>query len=336
MNETYRNRVFEALARREPDRVPHHVGLTEPARRKLVAYLGTEDLESFLGNHLAIYSLRRMAPEESLGEGRFRDEFGVVWNRSVDPDIGVPENQVLARPNLDGYAFPDPKNPKRYEQLPAFIEAHRDRFRVATLGLALFERAWSVRGMAELLADMLEAPDFVDRLLDEITAYDLGIVEELARYDIDGILFGDDWASQRGLIMGPKLWRRFIKPRVQMLFSAVRRAGKKVFLHCCGKVQELFPELAEMGLEVFNPLQPEVMDPFETKRLFGDTLCFYGGMSVQRVLPRGTQEEVRQTARRLVEELGKGGGYIVAPAHDVPADVPPENIVAFVETVRGD
>ncbi|MGQ9591348.1 MAG: uroporphyrinogen decarboxylase family protein [Planctomycetota bacterium] len=331
---TYRRRVLEALARREPDRVPHHVGLTEPARRKLTEYLETEDLDGALGNHLAIYSLRRMAPEELLGPGRFRDEFGVVWNRSVDPDIGVPENRVLKKPSLEGYAFPDPRDPRRYERLRTFLASSRDRFRIATVGFALFERAWSLRGMAEVLADMLEAPAFVDELLDAIVAFDLGILEELARHDFDAVLFGDDWGTQRGVIMGPKLWRRFLKPRLEVLFSAARRAGKTVFVHSCGKVQELFPDLIEIGLEVFNPLQPEVMDPFEMKRRFGDRLCFYGGMSVQRILPRGTPAEVRDAARRLRDELGRGGGYIASPSHDVPGDVPVENVLAFVEALQ--
>ena len=95
-------------------------------------------------------------------------------------------------------------------------------------------------------------------------------------------MFGDDWGQQHGLIMGPALWREFIKPRIFQMYQAVKAGGKFVFIHSCGKVQQLFPELIECGLDVFNPLQPEVMDVAAIKRDFGAQLSFYGGISIQR------------------------------------------------------
>jgi len=331
---TPRERVWRAIRRQEPDRVPWHLGCTVPAREKLVAYYGTDDLDDLLGNHLAKY--RPRAPEglQEVRPGFFRDDFGVVWNRTVDKDIGVVEDYLLKRRSLEGYAFPDPHDPGRYEALPAFLAAHANRFRYVSVSFSLFERAWSLRGMTELMIDMLEAPEFVDELLDALVAFDLGIIEEAIKYDIDGILFGDDWGQQNGLLFGARLWRRFIKPRLAVLYGAVKRVGRAVMIHCCGKVQELFPELIELGLDVFNPFQPEVMDPVAMKRQFGDRLSFFGGMSIQKVLPFGTPQQVRDEARRLVEHVGRGGGYILAPSHDMPDDIPVENIVALVETMQ--
>ena len=134
------------------------------------------------------------------------------------------------------------------------LAAHADRFRYVSIAFSLFERAWTLRGMEQLLMDMLEAPEFVDELLDAITAFDLGILEEVLSLDIDGVMFGDDWGQQSGLIFGRRLWQRFIKPRIAQLYGAVKRAGKAVLIHCCGQVQELFPELIEAGLDVFNPV----------------------------------------------------------------------------------
>jgi uroporphyrinogen decarboxylase len=99
-------------------------------------------------------------------------------------------------------------------------------------------------------------------------------------------------------------------------------------------VQELFPDLIEVGLDVFNPFQPDVMDPYEMKRQFGDRLAFFGGVSVQHLLPHGTPGQIRDEVRRLMDEVGRGGGFIVAPSHDMPGDIPVENMVAFIETVR--
>jgi uroporphyrinogen decarboxylase len=331
---TPRERVKLALEHRQPDRVPYHVGCTAPARRKLEDYYGTSDLPKVLEDHLIIYSMRRYALWTEVRPGLWRDEFGVVWNRTVDPDIGVVDDYLLKERSLGGVTIPDPQSPGRYAALAGMMVRYPQQYHLVNVGFSLFERAWSLRGMPELLIDMIDAPAFVDELLGAITAFQLGVVEVVAQHDIDGILFGDDWGQQQGLLMGPHHWRRFIKPRLAELYSAARRHGKAVFIHCCGKVQELFPELIELGLDVFNPLQPEVMDPYEIKRQYGEQLAFYGGMSIQRVLPFGTPQEVRDEARRLMDRVGRGGGFIISPSHDMPGDIPVANMVAFIETVR--
>jgi uroporphyrinogen decarboxylase len=258
----------------------------------------------------------------------------VVWNRTVDKDIGVVEHHPLAKASLEGFVFPDPRDPRRWAGLPGYIQAHRDRFRYVSVSFSLFERAWSLRGMPELMMDMIESPGFVDELFDAITEYDLAIVDEAVKHDVDAVLFGDDWGHQTGLLFGARHWRRFIKPRLARLYGAVKRAGKAVMIHSCGRVQELFPELIELGLDVFNPFQPEAMDPYEMKRQFGDRLTFFGGMSIQKLLPFGTPREVRDEALRMADQVGRGGGLILAPSHDMPGDIPAENVAAFVEAMR--
>jgi uroporphyrinogen decarboxylase len=156
----------------------------------------------------------------------------------------------------------------------------------------------------------------------------------MLEFPFDAVEFGDDWGSQRGLIMGPRLWRRFILPRVKRLYGAVRAAGKKVFIHSCGDVDELFDDLVAAGLNVFNPFQPEVMDTFALAKKYKGRLAFFGGISTQRLLPYGTPDEVRRGVRHILKTIGAGGGYIAAPAHDTPKDVPVENLVALIETLR--
>jgi uroporphyrinogen decarboxylase len=133
--------------------------------------------------------------------------------------------------------------------------------------------------------------------------------------------------------MGRERWRHFFKPRLARLFAAVRDADRRVCLHSCGCVAELFDDLIEIGLDLFNPFQPEVMNVFELKQRYHGRLAFHGGMSIQQVLPFGTTEDVRRATRRLIE-AGHGGGYIFAPSHSVPPDVPPENLVAMMEELR--
>jgi uroporphyrinogen decarboxylase len=133
--------------------------------------------------------------------------------------------------------------------------------------------------------------------------------------------------------MGPHLWRKFIKPRLAELIALAKKKGKKVTLHSCGKVQEILPDLVEIGLDVFNPFQPEVMDIFAIKRQYQGRLAFWGGISIQRLLPFGTPEEVKREVKRIIEEIGKSGGYIAAPSHALPKDIPCENILAMMEVI---
>jgi uroporphyrinogen decarboxylase len=329
---TPRERVWQAIHHQTTDIIPYHIIPTIPAQKKLEAHFGSADLDAILNNHIVKYRLR--LPDVEVAPGYWRDGFDLVWNRSVDPDIGVVEDYPLKERSLAGAHFPNPHDPRIYAGLQKYINANPTRFRMASVGFALFERAWSLRTMQELLVDMIEAPDFIEELLDAITAYDLEIVNEAVKYDIDAILFGDDWGQQTGLIFGARLWRRFIKPRVAKLYAAVKQAGKAVFIHTCGKVQELFPELIELGVDVFNPFQPEVMDVFEVKRQYGQDLTFYGGVSIQHTLPFGTPQQVRSEVRRLLDKIGAGGGYICAPSHAMPGDIPLENMLAFIEMVQ--
>ncbi|MFH1074187.1 MAG: uroporphyrinogen decarboxylase family protein, partial [Candidatus Firestonebacteria bacterium] len=146
--------------------------------------------------------------------------------------------------------------------------------------------------------------------------------------------FGDDWGQQQGLIMGPKHWRKFIKPRIARMYKKVHDSGKKVFIHSCGDVEEIFPDLIEIGVDVFNPFQPEAFDVYKIKNKFGSKLTFFGGMSTQKTLPFGTPNEVKSETLKLIKEIGKDGGYIFSPAHATPKDVPIENIASMLEVLR--
>lgn len=331
---TPRERVYAALQFHDTDIVPYEVGFTVPAYQKMAEHYGDPDFQSKIGNHLAGISHRQCSPWVEVEPGHFKDEWGVIWNRTIDKDIGNVENRVLPEPTLAGCEFPKMPSPGLFELYPRFIEQNPDLFRISSIGFSLFERAWSMRGMENLLMDMIEHPGFVHELFDRICDLNVAQIDEAMKFDIDAFQFGDDWGSQAGLMMGPTLWREFIKPRIRRMYQHVRAAGKFVMIHSCGKVQELFPELVECGLQVFNPFQPEVMDVFEMKRQYHGRLAFYGGISVQRLLPHGTPDEVRTEVRRLLRELGKSGGYIASPSHAVPGDVPAENLAAMIEVLQ--
>lgn len=292
----------------------------------------SDDLDVVLNNHIVKYRLR--VPDVEIRPNFWRDGFNVVWNRSIDKDIGTVESYQIKERSLKGIHFPNPKDERIYAGLAAFIGKNDQRFRMASVGFALFERSWSLRKMEEILVDMIEAPAWVEELMDAICQYQLAVLDEALKYDLDGILFGDDWGQQTGLIFSPRLWRKFIKPRLSRMFAKVKETGKAVFLHSCGKIQELFPDLIEIGLDVFNPFQPEVMDVVEIKRRYGKDLCFYGGVSIQKLLPYGTPQQIKKEVNYLIKEIGRDGGYIVAPSHAMPSDIPLENILAFIDAIQ--
>jgi len=330
---TPKERVRLALAHRQPDRVPHHFDFTQPACAALAAYYGEDNLEAILGNHLAIAGVEADNEWEEIRPGVWRDGFGVVWDRTIDPDIGTVSGCVLLRPNLKGYRFPDPHEPSRFARLPAFISKYRDRFILVSIGFSLFERAWTLRGMENLLLDMVEHPAFVEELLDAILEFNLALIHRALDYDIDGMRFGDDWGQQRGLLMGARHWRRYLKPRLARMYGAVKAAGKVVCIHSCGDVKEIFPDLIEIGVDIFNPFQPEVMDVHWMKKTYGAHITFYGGISLQHTLPHGTPAQVKAEVRDRITTVGQGGGYILAPSHAITRDVPVKNMVALIEAV---
>jgi uroporphyrinogen decarboxylase len=204
---------------------------------------------------------------------------------------------------------------------------------VFQIGFSLYERAWTLRGMEALMTDFLDHPEFVHALFNRIADYNIAQVREALRYDIDAIYFGDDWGQQHGLQMGPALWREFVHPVLRRMYGVVREAGKCVMIHSCGDVDELFDDLVGIGLNSFNPFQPEVMDVYSLLPRYRGRLAFHGGLSTQKTLPFGSVEDVRRETRRLLE-LGRDGGYIFAPAHDVEGDVPLENMLAAIKTVQ--
>ena len=321
-----------ALDHLQPPYVPWSFGFTVEAKEKLRKHYQSTDLSGIFQNHLLDLG-NGIGFFDVISENLYRDVFGVVWDRSIDKDIGNVIEPVLQMPSLKGYIFPDPLDQRFFADIPEKLERFGDCFRVFQIGFSLYERAWTLRGMKNLLVDFIDHPTFVDELFNAIADYNIAQLRQACQYDIDGIYYGDDWGQQCGLQMGPKHWKRFIYPSLKRMFSAAHEMGKYVFLHSCGDVDELFPDLIEIGLNCFNPFQPEVMDVETLMHQYNGRLAFHGGLSTQRILPYGSVADVRKETQRLLK-LGSQGGYIFAPAHDVEGDVPLDNMLAFIEMVQ--
>lgn len=347
MNE--KQRIKECIAFKQTDKIPWQIGYTSELGNRIMEELDLKEeqypvldnniykfnnLDAYFGNHLAFIRNRAVNSLQEIQPGFFRDEWGVVWDRRIDRDIGTPVHTVLQTPSLENLYLPNPDDEARYAHAAPIIEANSHRYILAKFSYNLFERAWSLRGMENLMTDFILNPAFVHDLLDAITDFNIAVLNNLRSFNIDGVYFGDDYGCQRGLLMSPRMWRLFIKPRLQRLYDKAHSQGRDVFIHSCGNVSEILDDLAQIGVNVFNPFQPEVIDIEQIIGAFSKRLAFYGGMSIQHTLPFGSREDiVKETRHRL--QLGKRfGGYIISPSHDMPPDIPLCNILTMHSLLR--
>ena len=327
--------VHSALRHEETECVPYHIDVTPPVRGELESHYGTDDLAGAMGEHVAIVGAGTDKPlYASPGDmGEFvRDEFGVLWKTSA-ADRGYAHERPLNAATLDGYTFPDPLRPGRFDDVASAVEQNRQRF---VLGVAgdLFERAHFMRGLDNMLMDLLLHPAFAHELLERICEYDLATLTRMVDFAVDGIFISDDYGLQHSLMMRPDTWREFIKPQLARLISASRALGLPTVLHSCGCIVDIIPDLIEIGLDVLHPIQPEAMDVWHLKREFGRDLCFFGGIGTQQLLRAGTPDEVRCAVHKAKSVLGERGGYILGPGITIQGDCPLENVLALIQAAR--
>lgn len=305
-----RELVITSLSHNQPTKIPYHVTFTHIARANMAKYYGDCEFESKLNNCLLWLDTQAPNSWKEVQPNIWTDEFGCEWNRTVDKDIGNVQNCQITSSNVNNFSFPDPSDVFRYSYYEQRIKENPDKFVVADLGFSLFERAWILAGMENVLVGMIDSPQFIHTLFDRILEYNLSIIENACRNGIDAMRFGDDWGSQFGLIMGYDMWNEYIKPRIAEMYKLTKSKGKYVIIHCCGKIESILPDLIELGVDLFNPFQPEVMNVYDIKKRYGEKLSFFGGISTQQLLPFGSVSEVQDECKRLLEFIGKNGGYV--------------------------
>jgi len=354
----HRDRVLAALEREETDRLPMQIAFTPEFAVRLRGDLRLEgkvsgnphsaeadhDLELALGIDILRASVG-WVNSYYKGNRTYTDEWGVTFVPAgyttpfgtgyyTEP-VGHPLADARA---LDGYRAPDPERPELYEGVARLLREHRgEHWIVGEAVTTILETAGALRGLDRLLMDFIEDPELAGRILEIPFRYHMAAAKRMTRMGVDMIWLGDDVGTQRGMLISPACWRRFLKPRMAVLIGELKgiNPGLKVAYHSDGDIRPIIPELIEIGVDVLNPIQPACMDPAEVKRAFGDRICLWGTIDEQRTLPFGTPEDVRREVRLRKETVGKGGGFIIGPTHHIQLDTPLENLWALVEEIVG-
>jgi len=246
---------------------------------------------------------------------------------------------------LERYSWPDPDDPSRYAGLRERARTLRERMPYALVGICdlatdILARPQWIRGYAESMLDLAADPDFAEAFLERLTQIAVRawshFLDEVGEY-LDVVTFYDDLGMQDRPLISPAMYRRLVKPRHARIIETIKtRTKAKVFMHSCGAVSELIPDIIEIGVEILNPVQVSAAgmgNTAELKRRYGKNLAFWGGVcDSQRVLPFGTLAEIQEETRRRISDLAPGGGFVFAPIHNIQDDVPGEKTLALYRT----
>ena len=340
---TRRERWQAVFDREKPDRVPMDIWITGEAQDKLIKHLGVADQKEML-QRLHIDKLMRVAPPYAgppLQPGETTFGYGVIW-QEVDYGTGkYLEQKVNPLAKYDSveeieanYRWPSPDD-YDYSDLPRQVAACGDH-PIEIFGTEAFNYYRKIRGGQQAYMDLLLNPDIAHYCLDHL--FEIGYQKAMRIFEAipDRVMLTyvvEDFGCQQGLLFSRKQIHEFLVPGMKRMMDLAHEAGSYVYFHSDGACREVIPDMIDIGIDLLNPIQwrAKGMEREALKRDFGDKVVFHGGVDNQYTLPFGTVEEVRQEVVDNLRILGAGGGYILAPCHNIQAVGPPENAVALYE-----
>ncbi|MHB1653863.1 MAG: uroporphyrinogen decarboxylase family protein [Desulfitobacteriaceae bacterium] len=347
-----RERVITALNRRQPDRVPFEISygaFTPGLMNVFKAKTGSDNPADYFD-----FDVREVKISDTKKKIDFSNYLTDMPDNAILTEWGkasVPGSiehfrhykyhaleNCTSVGEIKQYPWPDIDADYRYDEVKKNTEAYHKRG-YAVIGqmyTTIFETAYGIRGMENLLTDFYLNQDILKEIFDNITELRIEQAKQFARADVDVLGLGDDLGTQRGLMISRDMYKQWIKPRHKIIIDAAKsiKPDILIFYHCDGAVKELIPDFIDIGINALNPVQPECMDPYEIKKAYGDKLAFWGTVGTQTTMPFGTPEDVKSVVKGRIETVGIGGGLLLAPTHILEPEVPWENIVAFIEAVK--
>lgn len=343
---TSRERLLTAVANQQPDRIPLDIWATEEVWAKLQQHFGTRDnaaiMERLHVDTFASVGPVYVGPPIPTHPDGIVEDFWGLRSRPVQYATGTYMEQchnplafVRTVADLDQYPWPS-ADWFDFSTIREQCEAQRDRAIMAGAACPFYQYNL-IRGLEQSLLDLAENPELAHAIVDRICAFLYDYEERLLEAGgglIDVTQLTDDFGSQTGLLLSPAMFDEFFLPHYRRLARLMHDHGARIFHHDDGAMWELIPRLIEVGIDVLNPVQYRCgpVDLDWLKNTYGHRLAFHGGVDNQEVLPFGSVEDVRAEVRKCISTLGRGGGYILAPCHNLQAVTPVENILAMYET----
>ena len=346
-----KERILTTINHQEPDKVPIDSWMAPEVAEVIIKGLNL-DMESdpfalakALGNDLLYLALgfcdgfsSIFKEERKIGDKLYQDPFGIKWKKKSQKFgsyCEFVEHPLADIKNYDNYRLPDPfkVHKNEFEMYEKLIK--RDGEEYAILGgvaCTMLEGSWYLRGLENFLTDLYLNKDFAIELLDKTMDYSLRISKKLVEMGVDIIWWGDDIGSERGPYINPKLYRELIKPRHAYMVQEVKKINKdiKIAFHTDGDIGWALDDLVEIGIDILNPLQPDVNNVEEIKKKYGKKLTFWGNLDTRNILSRGTFSDVAEEVRKVISVLSPGGGHILCSNHTIQAgERAVDNTVAY-------
>lgn len=370
---TGRERVLDAVNHRESDRVPVDLGgslvtsIHQKGHDALKSYLGInpdqpteiargrslvarvdQEVQDRLG--VDAWMLTVNSPDgwkDEDGGDRLTDEWGIVWERPEGFDnydiVSSPLQGDISIHDVQNMVWPEPVShgyTHGLREKARLLRNSTDKAIIANLAMQIHTQSYFLRGFSPYLMDMVLNPGLIeaiqDRVLEIFMERTRAIMNEISEF-VDIVYVADDLGAQNGPLFSPQAYRKILKPRQKKLFETIKHGSDvKILYHTCGAVVEFIDDLAEIGVDILNPVQTSAagMEAKILKARFGNKVCFWGGVDTQNTLPFGTPAQVKEEVKRCIDIFAPGGGYVVAAIHNIRPEVPPENIVAMVEAVH--
>lgn len=325
-------RVHTALRRGQPDRVPvlEFVVDEKVARAALPGCRDAADCMDRLEMD-AVGCGASFAPVEQCADGTYVDEWGVTYKPGPEVVAHPIRGPIRTLADAQAYTPPDPAAAHRLGKLPDLVARYKHRRAICFHHRAAFMWSAYLMGIDNLLASFLAEPELAETVMDKVLACNLEIVRRAIRAGAEVIILGDDYASNHGPMMSPAVFRHFLLPRLKQMIDLIHEEGALCVKHSDGNLYSLLELIASAGPDGLNPVEPVAgMELKRTKQMVGDRMCLVGNIDCGRLLPYGTEEEVREAVRQAIADAAPGGGFILSSSNSIHSSCNPQNFVAMV------
>ena len=355
-----KDRVLAAFGKRaeKPDRIPFQFDLCRSLIEHFSAKLGLDpgytlsyyedlsyrisanEIRTKLGSDCIVVggqTAKNFVPQTVSGDIT-SNEFGMHMKPTAlyVEVVNCPLKDIETAAEAEAFPFPDPYAEGRMENAKRDIDRFgKDYFIIGDCELTLFEMAWHLTGLEAYMLGMAGEEDWIETINDKVEYFTTGIAEQLVKAGVDAIWLGEDLGSQVSTLISPEMWRQIFRPRHERIIQKLKAINPDIIIimHSDGAVAPLLEDFIEMGIEVYNPVQPNVpgSDPQELMDKYGGRICFFGGIDQQQLLPGGNMREIENEMKRRANILGKNGGYLMAPAHIIQSDVSSETVEGMLK-----